>query len=198
MKSVFGLPRAQAQRNKRVAMNHCLQRIKLMVVVVAILVAAVLASGCRRSDQQSKSEQTEQGLVGAWRARVQFKDGAFSEVKDIEFMYVFNAGGTMTESSNYDAIPPVPPAYGVWRRIGPNKYEAKYEYYATRVPDTSEHLAVGSGWLPAGRGVLLETITVASDGKSFTSKIRYDAFDQSGKSVEGGGDAIGKGISLKF
>ena len=37
-------------------------------------------------------------------------------MKDLEFMYVFNVGGTMTASSNYDGAPPVPPAYGVWRR----------------------------------------------------------------------------------
>ncbi len=40
-------------------------------------------------------------LVGAWRGKIQFKTGTFSTIKDLEFMYVFNAGGTMTESSNY-------------------------------------------------------------------------------------------------
>ena len=58
-------------------------------------------------------------LVGAWKSNIQFKDGAFAEVKDLEFLYVFNAGGTMTESSNYDGSPPVPPAYGAWKEVGP-------------------------------------------------------------------------------
>ena len=40
-------------------------------------------------------------LAGAWRGKVQFTSGAFAEIKDLEFMYAFNAGGTMTESSNY-------------------------------------------------------------------------------------------------
>ncbi|MCK7527127.1 MAG: hypothetical protein MZV64_60720 [Ignavibacteriales bacterium] len=51
-------------------------------------------------------------LVGAWKGKVQFRTGMFAEVKDFEFMWVFNNGGTMTESSNYDAVPPTPPC--VW------------------------------------------------------------------------------------
>lgn len=163
-----------------------------------IFTVAVIVGGCRRSDRQSKSADADSGLEGAWRAKVQFNDGAFAAIKDLEFMYVFNEGGTMTESSNYDAFPPVPPAYGVWRKISRDQYEARYEFYLTRVPDTSEHLPIGSGWLPAGRGVLLETISVANDGKSFTSKIHYNAYDQTGNPIVGGGDAIGEGISLKF
>jgi hypothetical protein len=49
-------------------------------------------------------------LAGEWRAQLQFSSGAFAPIKDLEFMYSFNQGGTMTESSNYDASPPVPPA----------------------------------------------------------------------------------------
>jgi hypothetical protein len=51
-------------------------------------------------------------LAGAWQGRVQFTTGAFADTKDLEFMYAFNSGGTMTESSNYDAAPPAPPADG--------------------------------------------------------------------------------------
>ena len=72
--------------------------------------------------------------MGQWRARLDFEDGDFAAVDDLEFMYVFNAGGTLTESSNYDAAPPVPPAYGIWRRTGPDRFEAKYEFYPTSAP----------------------------------------------------------------
>jgi hypothetical protein len=61
-------------------------------------------------------------LMGEWRAKLQFTSGAFAAVKDLEFMYVFNQGGTMTESSNYDASPPVPPAYGIWRKVGAREF----------------------------------------------------------------------------
>lgn len=68
------------------------------------------------------------GLTGAWRSKIQFTSGGYSSIKDLDFLYVFNAGRTMTESSNYDAAPPMPPACGVWRKIGPHEFEAKYVF----------------------------------------------------------------------
>lgn len=135
-------------------------------------------------------------LIGAWRATVQFKTGAFASVKDLEFLYVFNAGGTMTESSNYDGAPPVPPAYGVWRAVGPGEFEATYEYFMTRPPAGLTDLTRGGGWLPAGRGRLVERIRVSAEGNSFTSTIRYEAFDTAGRSAPGGGKAVGRGARV--
>ncbi len=134
-------------------------------------------------------------LVGAWRSSLQFESGAFAAIKDLEFMYVFNAGGTLTESSNYDGAPPVPPAYGVWREVGPGEFEAKYEYYAT-TPSDPEAFLKGAGWLPAGRGVFTERIKLAADGQTFTSTIRYDAFNSKGEPAEGGGEAKGRAVRI--
>jgi hypothetical protein len=136
-------------------------------------------------------------LIGAWRSSLQFESGAFAAVKDLEFVYVFNAGGTLTESSNYDGAPPVPPAYGVWREVGPNEFEAKYEFFST-APSEPEAFAKGAGWLPAGRGVITERITLAADGRTFTSTLRYDAFDSKGKPTEGGGEARGRATRIQF
>jgi hypothetical protein len=137
-------------------------------------------------------------LVGQWRARLEFRDGDFAAFGDLEFMYVFNAGGTMTESSNYDAAPPVPPAYGIWRRVGPERFEAKYEFYPTSVPNSLEAITAGGGWRCAGRGLFTETITVAADGATFASVIVYEAFDEAGEPVAGGGVASGRGVRLRF
>jgi hypothetical protein len=156
-----------------------------------------LGAGCGRQDSSS-TVPAAPDLVGQWRASIQFRTGAFAAVKDLEFMYVFNAGGTMTESSNYDASPPVPPAYGIWRRTGSNRFEARYEFYATKAPSGIEEITSGGGWLPAGRGILTETITVAAAGDSFTSSIRYEPLDPAGKGIEGGGEAGGRGLRLKF
>ena len=71
----------------------------------------LLPTGCTLPSRSDTPRSDE--LVGAWRSNVQFKSGAFASITDLEFMYVFNAGGTLTESSNYDGVPPVPPAYGV-------------------------------------------------------------------------------------
>ena len=137
-------------------------------------------------------------LVGQWRARLDFQDGDFAAVDDLEFMYVFNAGGTLTESSNYDAAPPVPPAYGIWRRTGPDRFEAKYEFYPTSAPGGLDEITSGGGWLVAGRGVFTEVITIAAGGDTFTSTILYEAFDAAGSPVEGGGTATGRGVRLRF
>jgi hypothetical protein len=144
------------------------------------------------------SDSAAQDLVGEWRAQLQFKSGAFAPIKDLEFMYVFNQGGTMTESSNYDASPPVPPAYGIWRKVGNREFEAKYEFYVTKPPAKFDEIAKAGGWGPAGRGIFVERITLSADGKSFTSKIKYDQFDTAGKPAEGGGEAEGKGVKLTF
>ena len=99
-------------------------------------------------------------LVGAWRGQVQFTTGAFAETKDLEFMYVFNVGGTMTESSNYDAAPPVPPAYGVWKKVGIRKYEAKYQFFQSKAVASADELVKGGGWAPDGYGTLSQKITL--------------------------------------
>jgi len=139
----------------------------------------------------------DNALVGAWRSRLQFTSGAFAGITDLQFMTVYNAGGTLTESSNYDGAPPVPPAYGVWRRIGPDRYEAAYEFYSTRPPARLDEIATG-GWLPAGHGRLVEHIALAPDGWSYTSTIRYTAFGTNGQPVDGGGEANAEATRIDF
>ena len=151
-----------------------------------LLACALLAAGCA---------QEPPPLVGAWRTKIQFENGAFAGFKDLEFMYVFNVGGTMTESSNYDAAPPVPPAYGVWREVAKDKYEARYEYYAT-TPSDDVQFQKGAGWMPAGHGVLTETIKLGDDRKSYTSTLRFELFDANGRPAEGGGTAKGQGVRI--
>lgn len=156
------------------------------------LAAALLAVSCT-ADQQVQPAL----LIGAWRSSVQFETGTFAGIKDLEFMYVFNAGGTLTESSNYDGAPPVPPAYGVWRAVGPMEFEARYEFYITS-PSPPDAFQGGAGWLPSGRGVFTERITVSPDGQAFTSTIRYEARGLSGEPAAGGGEARGRAVRIQF
>lgn len=165
-------------------------------LIFAAMVSLLIVAGCiQQSDEITNPSEK---LTGAWRSTVQFQSGAFAQVKDLEFIYGFHQGGTMTESSNYDGAPPVPPAYGIWREIEQNRFEARYEFYLTRVPDSAEGMPLGSGFLPAGHGVLTETITLSADEKSFNSQIKMQLFDKSGNPIEGGGDATGRGTRLTF
>lgn len=150
---------------------------------LVVLVLATLA-GCARAP----SPAAPPALVGAWRGSVRFSGGVLGPVQDLEFLYVFNAGGTMTESSNYDEVPPVPPAYGEWRRSGTDRFEAKYTFFTTSPPSRPDSLVGGGGWRPAGYGVLTEQIRMAPDGRSYESTIRLEMFDASGKPVMGDGE----------
>jgi hypothetical protein len=166
-----------------------------LIALSTVLITA--ACGDARQPQSGASPEPDP-LVGAWRTQMRFSGGAFVDMKDLEFMYVFNAGGTMTESSNYDGAPPVPPAYGVWKKIGPRQYELKYAFYVTKAPATFDDIAKGGGWAPAGMGVFTEKITLSDDGQSYKAAVTYAAFDQLGKPAEGGGEASGAGTRMGF
>lgn len=84
----------------------------LTACAIALFVTTSASTGLAQTRKATDS------LAGAWQGKVQFTTGAFAAVKDLEFMYAFHVGGTMTESSNYDGAPPAPPAYGVWRKTG--------------------------------------------------------------------------------
>jgi hypothetical protein len=163
------------------------------IKAIPALLVLVLSTFCGLN-----AAEPEPSLVGAWRGGVQFKTGTFAEVKDLEFMYVFNAGGTMTESSNYDGVPPVPPAYGIWRKVGPGKFEAKYAFYWNKPPANFEEIAKGGGWNPGGHGVLIQDITLSRDGRSFKSVLTLEMFDQAGKRVEAKAEATARGTRLDF
>jgi hypothetical protein len=179
-------------------MNNRTELVVFRNVVVLIALAALGGCASTHSSNASSDPRSAGALVGAWRSRVQFASGAFASVKDLEFLYVFNDGGTMTESSNYDGAPPVPPAYGIWRQTGPREFEAKYLFYATKPPAKFDEISSGGGWAPAGHGELVEHITLAPDGQSFTSSIEYASFGAADKSAEGGGAATGMGRRVKF
>jgi hypothetical protein len=167
--------------------------------LVAVLGAIAALAACKDASLPSTTNVAEPALlVGAWRSQIRANSGTLSEMKDLEFMYVFNAGGTMTESSNYDGVPPVPPAYGIWRNTGPREFEARYAFYTTQPPRALDEITKGGGWSSNGHGVLAEKITIADDGKSYESTIVYTFFDSDGKPTDGGGEASGAGVRMGF
>jgi len=161
-----------------------------------LLCAAVLVvlAGCSRPEARPHAPV----LVGAWRSAVHFDSGPLASMADLQFLYVFNDGGTLTESSNYDAVPPVAPAYGVWKEVGPNEFVARYEFFLTKPPARLDDLTTGGGWLPAGRGVLSEHIQVAADGKSFVSTIQYQGLDANGAPAPDAAAGRGRATRIKL
>jgi hypothetical protein len=138
-------------------------------------------------------------LAGAWRSKVVFRNGPLAAMKDLEFLYAYNAGGTMTESSNYDeAANSSPPAYGVWKQIAPRAFETKYVFYTTKAPGPGDGAPNSGDWWPAGHGVLTETITLSDDGQTYASTIRLAAYDRSGSPIAGDGEGTGAGTRIVF
>jgi hypothetical protein len=164
----------------------------------AVLTALALWAGSFSASCLAQAAGSSDDLVGAWRGAMQFTTGAFAETKDLELMYAFAAGGTMTESSNYDASPPVPPAYGVWRRVGVRRYEAQYQFFQTRPVTSADELVKGGGWAPNGYGVITQTFVLSDDGKTFESKATVELFDMQGKPMAGGGEATAVGARIGF
>jgi hypothetical protein len=172
--------------------------LKTRTIVRSLLSIASLAALFAIAFSCGENKNQTENLVGAWKGKVQFRAGEFAAVKDLEFMRVFNLGGTMTESSNYDGEPDVPHAYGIWKKTGDKQYEARYEFYFTKIPDTYEDVRKAGGFPPAGHGVLIETITLSDDGKSYKSTIKWDAFDQTSKQINSGDEADAEAKRMGF
>lgn len=174
--------------------------IKPNVPTAALMAALLLAGGCSpRSSSRDATAADADGFVGAWRSQISFRGGALAGMKGLEFMYSYNAGGTMTESSNYDeAANSTPPAYGVWKRTGPRTFETKYFFYTTRASVPADSAPTRTDWWPAGHGELTETITLSADGQSSTSTIRLALFDMGGAPIAGGGEGTTTGKRITF
>jgi hypothetical protein len=168
---------------------------KMRSIISSILFTGLLIilSSC----VEQKQPQTT-NLVGTWKGKVQFNTGEYAKIKDFEFMWVYNSGGTMTESSNYDGVPPTPPAYGIWKKIGEKQYETHYEFYWNNVPASYEELAKTGGFPNAGYGVLSENIILSDDGKSYSSTIKFNLFDQSGKQLVFNDEASAEAKRMEF
>jgi len=139
-------------------------------------------------------------LVGSWRSKIGFRTGPLAEMKNLEFLYAYNVGGTMTESSNYDeAANSSPPAYGVWRAIDRRRFETKYVFYTTKEPGPADHASKSNDWWPAGYGVLTEAVTLSYDGQTYASTIKLVTFDSTGTPIPGGGgEGTGAGTRIVF
>lgn len=162
--------------------------------------AVLICTGCRNGSPPPSGDVVDRGmLVGAWRSKVVFRSGPLAEMKDLEFLHAYNAGGTMTESSNYDeAANSSPPAYGVWRQTAARQFETKYVFYTTKAPDPGAGEPQGGDWWPAGYGVLTETIAVSDDGHTYSSTIKLSLFDRAGTPIAGGGEGTAAGTRIEF
>ena len=164
-----------------------------------LLSLALMLTACGSAQSPPSGGAADRdALVGAWRSKIVFQGGALAGMKDLEFLHAYNAGGTMTESSNYDEAPnSSPPAYGIWKQVAPRTFQTKYVYYTTRKSQPSDG-PPNTDWWPAGHGVLTETITLSGDGHSYASTIKLVIYDSAGTVTAGGGEGRGVGTRIEF
>jgi hypothetical protein len=172
------------------------RRIGIRLLLVSLV---LITTTCTNRPSAPPAAADPPMLVGAWRSKIVFRSGPLAEMKDLEFLYAYNAGGTMTESSNYDeAANSSPPAYGVWKQTGPRTFETKYVFYTTKAPGAGDGAPHNSDWWPAGHGVLTETITMSEDGQTYASTVRLMTYDRTGTPDAAGGEGHGSGTRIVF
>jgi hypothetical protein len=152
---------------------------KRLIGVVAVL--AVLTGGACSKSTPSAAKPSAPSLEGGWRAHVTFASGPLKGVP-FQFLITYAAGGGMVESSNFDEVPPVPPAYGSWARTGPQNFKSTYVFFATKTANAKD---VTKGWTFSGVGVLNENIAQGKTGDAYSSSISYQLFDAEDKPLTG-------------
>lgn len=163
------------------------------------LSAALLVTGCGNPSSPPNASADGARLVGAWRSKMVFRSGPLAEMKNLEFLYAYNAGGTMTESSNYDeAANSSPPTYGVWKQTGARTFQTKYVFYTTKAPAPATGQPSSGDWWPNGHDVLTETITLTDDGQTYTSTVGLAMVDKADAPISGGGAGTGAGTRIAF
>lgn len=169
-------------------------------LTLVMLATVLVLAGCGGGQSLPISAVGDRGmLVGAWRSKMVFRSGPLAAMKDLEFLYAYNLGGTMTESSNYDeASNSSPPAYGLWRQIGARTFETKYVFYTTKEPDLDGGAGGTRDWWPAGHGVLTERITLSDDRQTYVSTVKLTTYDRTGAPIAPDGEGTGAGTRIVF
>lgn len=145
--------------------------------------AGLLGAGALLTPSPAGADAADRpGLPGAWRASVTIDNGPFAGA--LQFLLVYDSGGGMVESSNFDEATPVPPAYGSWASNGSRTFRSTYIFFTTKPPEDPSTLA-NAGWSFSGTGKFREQITLARDGESYLSLLYYQLYDTSDIALAG-------------
>lgn len=152
-------------------------RFKFCNVIVALAACVLLApslAGAGDSDDWSPGDPIE----GVWTARVTITNCADGTPLPVSFdaLGMFGRGGTF---NNTDAQNPIMPtmrssAFGTWKRLHGRTYSFAFKLFRFDVAGTL-----------IGSQVVRHTLTLARDGKSYTSAGTSQAYDAAGNPVAG-------------
>jgi hypothetical protein len=143
-----------------------LRSVVAAAVLVAVASGAVSATAAKRPAQPAQAN----AIVGSWDVVVTIEGQP-----PFRALATFNEGGTTVESPA--ASPSLrSAAHGVWTRTGPNVFAMTRLFFRFN-PATGAYL---------GTSKVNATVTVSTDGKSFTAVSRSEMRDPTGALVVGG------------
>jgi hypothetical protein len=137
------------------------------IVLVMALVAVIIAPSTRAATPPPAGALA---LGGVWNAQVTLKPGCGSfTLPPFEARHMFNADGTLASTDNTPQ-PGNGPGFGTWQYMGGRNFAAHFEFYFFN-PTTG-------AW--AGTAKINLTITLGTDGNSFTANIAFARYGTSG------------------
>ncbi|MGH8713916.1 MAG: hypothetical protein ACREYB_07920 [Casimicrobiaceae bacterium] len=140
-------------------------------MILPAALGALLAQACTTSTS-AQSNGGADPIEGLWNSQVTITNCQSGAVmRQFQAMNLFMRGGTLADT---DVQPPSShgPAFGTWQNSGAAQYSSVFQLFRYN-PDGSF----------AGANRVTRTITLATDGNSFTSTIAVDVDDPTGATL---------------
>lgn len=124
--------------------------------------------------QPAHAQRRAAALEGAWDSVVTLTDCQGGTLAVFRAYVMFNAGGTLNSTDN---TPPTRhgPGLGTWERLGGHSYSAPFQFFNFN-PDGSF----------AGVQKISRTVTLSTDGNSYTSVVAFESYDPDGNLIFSG------------
>ncbi len=107
-------------------------------------------------------------LTGVWDSQVTLTDCNGHTLVSFAAHEMFHAGGTLTSTDN--TTPGLQgPGFGTWKRLNGQTYSAPFQFFNFNADGTF-----------AGTQKIQRTITISTDGKSYTSDVAFGSYDPDG------------------
>lgn len=140
-------------------------------MILPAALGALLVQACT-SSTSAQSNDTADPIEGLWNSQVTIANCQSGAVmRQFQAMNLFMRGGTLADT-DVQAPSAHGPAFGTWQTSGAAQYSSVFQLFRYN-PDGSF----------AGANRVTRTITLATDGNSFTSTIAVDVDDPTGATL---------------
>lgn len=157
----------------------------VLPTVLSAVIATAFTQACSVGNSRVSAQTTEavDPIEGLWSSQVTVTNCQTGAVmRSFAALNLFARGGTVVDT---DSQPPTGhgPGFGVWTNSGSAQYTSSFQFYRFNTDGSL-----------AGSQEIARTITLAVDGKTFTSKFNVSILDVNGNST---GSACGTETATK-